>query len=70
MLTFRKWIVHVVFPEPAWDEVEGLDVEVVARDRAAALKAARREMASAGHSIGRRSAGLRGLRYTACRLAD
>jgi hypothetical protein len=63
MLTFRKWIVHVSFPNPAWDERDGLNVEVVARDRAAALKAARREMADAGHSVGR------SLRYS-CRLAD
>jgi hypothetical protein len=70
MLTLRKWTVHISFPDPAWDETNGLDIEVLAKDRTAALKAARREMADAGHSVGRRSAGLRGLRYTACRLAD
>ena len=60
--TIKKFSVHVAFVSPAWDEVDGLDIEVWAKDRAAALKAARREMRDAGHST------LGGLRYTSCRV--
>lgn len=63
--TIKKFSVHVHFVYPAWDEVDGLDIEVWAADRAAALKAARREMRDAGHGF----EGLgRGLRYTSCRV--
>ena len=70
--TIKKFCVHVAFIAPAWDEVDGLDIEVWAKDRAAAIKAARREMQNAGHgcSISRSGLGPGGLRYTSCRLAE
>ena len=61
--TIKKFSVHVAFVSPAWDEVSGLDIEVWAKDRDGALKAARREMRDAGHST------LGGLRYTSCRAS-
>ena len=69
--TLKKFSVHVSFVDPAWDEVDGLDIEIWAKDRAAALKAARREMRDAGHGcVSRGGLGPGGLRYTSCRLAD
>ena len=46
-MTYR---VHVTFLNPAWNEREGFDITVTARDKATAIRYARREAADAGHT--------------------
>ncbi len=54
MEPLKDYTVHVTFAHPAWDEKDGLDIDVTARTKRDACKSARRKMSDAGH-LGRMS---------------
>lgn len=45
----KDYTVHVTFANPAWDEKDGLDIDVTAKTKRDAIKSARRQVANAGH---------------------
>ena len=49
-MTTKNFAVTMTKQFPAWDERQGITVDVQARTKAEAIKYARREMADAGHT--------------------
>ena len=45
----QHYRVKVTFKHPAWDELNGLSVHVLAESKSDAIRKARREIADAGH---------------------
>lgn len=47
---WKKYVVHVTWRDPAWDEKDGADIETEARSKADACKYVRRQMRDGGHT--------------------